>query len=53
MTGEERQRDEWRADFWKLASGLPYHGWRRLTHSILVPIAITVILGKAAERIFG
>ena len=40
-------------EVWRIASGLPYHGWQRLAHSILVPLAITVILSKAAERIFG
>ncbi len=53
MRAEDRQREEWRVGFWKLVSGQPYHGWRRVTHSALVPLAITVVLAKIAERIFG
>lgn len=36
-----------------LVSGGPYHGWRRVAHSALVPIMVTVVLAKLAERIVG
>lgn len=41
------------SEWWYLASGKPYTGWRRVAHSMLVPLALTVVLAKLAERVFG
>jgi hypothetical protein len=41
------------SEWWYLVSGGPYHGWRRVAHSILVPVVVTVVFAWIAERIFG
>jgi hypothetical protein len=53
MNTEHQQREQAKIDFWKLMSGWPYHGWRRLAHSVLVPFVVIFVLAKLAEKIFG
>lgn len=40
-------------EWWFVISGGPHTGWRRVAHSALVPIVVTVVLAKLAERIVG
>jgi hypothetical protein len=34
-------------------SGYPHHGWSRLAHSILVPIAVIVVLAALIRLVWG
>jgi hypothetical protein len=40
-------------EWWAIVSGRPYAGWRRVAHSALVPLLVTVVAAKLADRIFG